>query len=105
MAGLLQMEFAFSARLIRPSRERVEVAAAMRGRINPSGRDWRGVFLDRRRNGRNDESEMLPQEGRRNGSFLNLWSDRRRRGVFALTGRDQGRSAFVMFADLVQFFV
>jgi hypothetical protein len=63
------------------------------------------VFLDRRRNRRDNELKTFREKSRRIRRVLEFGNKRRRRGVLAITGRDHGRGAFVMRTGLVQFFV
>src|SRR5438132_8781494 len=65
----------------------------------------RRVFLNRRRNSRDDELKTFREKSRRIRRVLEFGNKLRRRGVLAITGRDHGRSARVLRIDLVQFLV
>src|SRR5437899_9977238 len=68
-------------------------------------RRGRGVFLNRGRNRRDNELKTLRQKRRRIWCILEFGNKLWRSAVLAITGRDHGRGAFVLRADLVQFFV
>ena len=65
----------------------------------------RRVFLNRRRNRRDNKLKTFREKSRRIRRVLEFGSKLRWRSVLAITGRDHGRGARVSRIDLVQFFV
>lgn len=65
-------------------------------------RDWRRVFLDGRRNSRNNRLESLWKKGRRVRRVLELGRGLRRSAMLAMTPRQNGRSALMLRIDFVQ---
>src|SRR5438552_532593 len=85
--------------------QREKINSARKGDGVALRSDRRCVFLDRRRNRRDDELKTFREKSRRIRRVLEFGSKLNRRAVLAITRRDHGRGAFVMRADLVQFFV
>jgi hypothetical protein len=65
----------------------------------------RRVFLDRRRNRRDNKLKTFRKKSRRIRRVLQSGNKLRRRAVLAMTGCDHGRDARMLRIDLVQFFV
>jgi hypothetical protein len=85
--------------------QRQKINSARKGGGFALRSDRRCVFLDRRRNRRDDKLKTFREKSRRIRRILEFGSELRRRAVLAIPGRDHGRSAFVMRANLVQLFV
>ncbi len=63
------------------------------------------VFLDRRRNRRDNKLKTFREKSRRIRRILKFRNKLRRCAVLAIARRDHGRGARVMRIDLVQFLV
>jgi hypothetical protein len=62
----------------------------------------RRVFLNRRRNRRDNKLKTFREKSRRIRRVLEFGNKLRRRSVLAIAGRDHGRGACVLRIDLVQ---
>ena len=62
----------------------------------------RRVFLNRRRNRRDNKLKTFREKSRRIRRVLEFGNKLRRRAVLTITGRDHGRGARMLRIDLVQ---